>query len=62
MLAKNREQRYQTARELLADLETLQGELAAMPGFNGSDATRTEAMRELTTRRWPGRRPSGSDH
>ncbi|HXG68667.1 MAG TPA: tetratricopeptide repeat protein, partial [Blastocatellia bacterium] len=28
-LAKNREQRYQTARELLADLETLQGELSA---------------------------------
>src|SRR5215510_12336273 len=29
VLSKNREQRYQTARELLADLETLQGELAA---------------------------------
>ncbi|MCI0389930.1 MAG: protein kinase [Acidobacteria bacterium] len=29
VLAKNCEQRYQTARELLADLETLQGELAA---------------------------------
>jgi serine/threonine protein kinase/predicted Zn-dependent protease len=28
-LAKNPEQRYQTARELLIDLETLQGELAA---------------------------------
>src|SRR5262249_40863042 len=29
VLAKNREQRYQTARELLADLKTLQGELSA---------------------------------
>jgi eukaryotic-like serine/threonine-protein kinase len=29
MLAKNREQRYQTARELLAELETLRGQLAA---------------------------------
>jgi serine/threonine protein kinase/predicted Zn-dependent protease len=28
-LAKNRERRYQTARELLADLKTLQGELTA---------------------------------
>jgi len=29
LLAKDREHRYQTARELLADLETLQGELSA---------------------------------
>ncbi len=29
VLAKNREQRYQTARALLSDLETLQGELAS---------------------------------
>ncbi len=44
-LAKNPEQRYQTARELLVDLETLQGELAANARI---ERIRTERAQQAT--------------
>ncbi|MCI0387798.1 MAG: protein kinase [Acidobacteria bacterium] len=46
VLSKNREQRYQTARALLADLETLQGELAADTRIQRIS---TERARNVTT-------------
>jgi eukaryotic-like serine/threonine-protein kinase len=47
MLAKHREQRYQTARELLADLKTLQGELAADARLHRIGAGRAEQATTL---------------
>ena len=47
-LAKNREQRYQTAGELLAELETLQGELTANTRIN-----RVETQHVSSDYKWP---------
>src|SRR6266498_3585101 len=44
VLAKNCEQRYQTARALLADLETLQAELAAHAHIERIEAERAKAI------------------
>lgn len=44
VLAKNCEQRYQTARELLADLETLQSELAASAHIERIGAERAKSI------------------
>ncbi len=44
VLAKNCEQRYQTARALLADLETLQAELAATAHIERIEAKRAKAI------------------
>ncbi|MCM3902482.1 MAG: protein kinase [Pyrinomonadaceae bacterium] len=50
VLAKNCEQRYQTARALLTDLETLQAELAATAHIERIEAERAKAIQigELT--------------
>jgi eukaryotic-like serine/threonine-protein kinase len=42
LLSKNRERRYQTARDLLTDLETLQGELAANTRIQRIEAERAQ--------------------
>ncbi|HWO02728.1 MAG TPA: protein kinase [Blastocatellia bacterium] len=47
-LANDRERRYQTARELLDDLETLQGELAANTRVERVRARRTQKGKQLT--------------
>jgi serine/threonine protein kinase len=47
-LANNRERRYQTARELLDDLETLQGELAANTRVERVRARRTRKGKQMT--------------